>query len=89
MEELKLCKYCEQELPIDCFRHNRCKCKECEKDYGRKYRQGDIGKKKAKEWSNNNKNQTKATKKTQQKPNKSLKNHNNNHLNKKLMNKSK
>lgn len=59
MEELKLCKYCEQELPIDCFRHNRCKCKKCEKDYGRKYRQGDIGKQKAIEWSNNNKIQHK------------------------------
>lgn len=59
MEEFKLCKYCERELPIDCFRHNRCKCKKCEKDYGRKYRQSDIGKQKAIEWSNNNKNKHK------------------------------
>ena len=59
MTELKLCKYCVQKLPINSFRHNRCKCKNCEKDYGRKYRQSDIGKQKAKEWSNNNKNKHK------------------------------
>lgn len=59
MEELKLCKYCEQKLPIDCFRHNRCKCKKCEKEYGQKYRQSDIGKQKAKEWSKNNRDKHK------------------------------
>ncbi len=59
MEKLKLCKYCNQELPLDYFRHNRCKCKECEKSCGRKYRQGIIGKQKAKEWTSNNKNKHK------------------------------
>jgi hypothetical protein len=55
MKELKYCKHCNQELPLECFRHNRCKCKECEKLHGRTYRQSDSGKQKAKEWSNNNK----------------------------------
>lgn len=55
MEKLKLCKYCNNELPVDCFRINRCKCKNCQKKDGRKYRQSAIGKQKAKEWSNNNK----------------------------------
>ncbi len=59
VKELKLCKYCNQELSLDCFRHNRCKCKECEKLYGRTYRQSNSGKQKAKEWSNNNKDKHK------------------------------
>ena len=59
MEKLKLCKYCKKELPINCFRHNRCKCKDCEKYYGRKYRQCGIGKQNAIEWSNNNKDKHK------------------------------
>jgi hypothetical protein len=59
MDNTKLCKYCEEILNINMFRHNRLKCKNCEKKYGRTYRNSDIGRNKAQVWSNNNKDKHK------------------------------
>jgi len=55
MEDKKQCKYCENLLAKTMFRKNRRKCKNCEKKDGREYRQSELGKEKAKTWSNNNK----------------------------------
>lgn len=55
MNETQICKYCEIELDINLFRHNRRKCKNCEKKDGRDYRKSDFGKQKAITWSTNNK----------------------------------
>jgi len=55
MCETQLCKYCEKQISIELFRHNRKKCKECEKLDGRKYRQSEYGKYKAVTWIENNK----------------------------------
>lgn len=49
------CKYCKEILNLNNFRFNRLKCSNCEKKDGREYRQSDIGKNKAKTWSDNNK----------------------------------
>ena len=48
---------CGLEKPTTEFRHNRKKCKECERLHGRLYRQSSIGKTKAKTWTENNKQQ--------------------------------
>lgn len=50
---------CGLEKSKDQFRHNRKKCKDCEKKYGKEYRQGDIGKQKAIKWTEENKNKMK------------------------------
>jgi len=55
MDKTQLCKYCDNQVSLDLFRHNRKKCKNCEKKDGREYRQSDYGKNKAKTWSLNNK----------------------------------
>jgi hypothetical protein len=48
---------CGLEKPSTEFRHNRKKCKECERLHGRLYRQDSIGKTNAKTWTENNKQQ--------------------------------
>jgi hypothetical protein len=53
--ETQICKYCNNQVLIALFRKNRKKCKNCEKKYGREYRNNEHGKQKAKTWSNNNK----------------------------------
>lgn len=55
MNTTQLCKYCGLEVNINLFRHNRKKCKSCEKEHGRNYRHSEIGKTKAKKWTENNK----------------------------------
>jgi hypothetical protein len=55
MSDTQLCKYCDQQVELALFRHNRKKCKNCEKKYGRNYRKSVIGATKAKIWSLNNK----------------------------------
>lgn len=59
MENNKICKYCEKKLDLNMFRHNRLKCKDCEKKDGRTYRKSGIGKTKSQEWSCNNKDKHK------------------------------
>jgi hypothetical protein len=54
-DEKKICKECNEEKNFSKFRKNRKLCKECEKKYCKEYRQSDIGKKKAQDWSKNNK----------------------------------
>lgn len=49
------CKYCTKVQNILMFRKNRKKCLNCERADGRKYRQSELGKIKAKTWSDNNK----------------------------------
>jgi len=49
-----ICNGCDLEKPKSEFRTNRKKCKDCEKEAGRKYRQGAVGKQKAQEWTKNN-----------------------------------
>ncbi len=55
MSDTQLCKYCGNQVKLALFRHNRRKCKNCEKKDGREYRKSDIGAMKAKTWSLNNK----------------------------------
>ena len=55
MNETQLCKYCNNQVNLELFRHNRKKCKNCEKIDGRNYRRNEIGKQKAQIWSKNNK----------------------------------
>jgi hypothetical protein len=50
----KTCKYCNNEKELANFRFYRDKCLDCERSGGREYRQTDVGKKKAKEWVENN-----------------------------------
>ena len=57
MEQEKYCKYCDKQLNQDMFRHNRLKCKNCEKQYGRNYRRNEIGKNKSRNWIVDNKNE--------------------------------
>ena len=52
---LQKCNYCDTKKELCMFRHNRRKCKDCEKADGRAYRQSDIGKTKAQTWSNEHK----------------------------------
>jgi hypothetical protein len=54
MRNEKLCKYCNCISPETNFRHNRLKCKDCEKLDGRNYRKSDFGKEKSKKWIENN-----------------------------------
>ena len=53
-DNYKTCKYCNEKYPTSNFRHNRLKCRECEKLDGRNYRKSDHGKKKSLEWVTNN-----------------------------------
>jgi hypothetical protein len=53
--ETQLCKYCDTQVKLELFRINRKKCKNCEKKYGRVYRNNEHGRQKAIIWSNNNK----------------------------------
>ena len=55
MEATQYCKYCNNNININLFRHNRKKCKNCEKKEGREYRKSDYGRQKAITWTNNNK----------------------------------
>ena len=50
----KKCKYCNLIKTEDNFRHNRLRCKDCEKNHGREYRHSDIGKENSKKWVNEN-----------------------------------
>jgi hypothetical protein len=50
----KVCKDCQKTLPVADFRHNRRTCHDCEKKYGREYRQSEEGKTKSKTWTENN-----------------------------------
>lgn len=56
-DEIKYCKYCETNKKIVMFRKSRAKCLDCERTDGRKYRQGEVGKTKAKKWASDNKEQ--------------------------------
>lgn len=58
-ENNKICKTCEEILPNTNFRTNRLKCKDCEKKYGREYRQSEIGKNKSNVWLENNREKMK------------------------------
>ena len=74
----KNCKYCLLDKNIDQFRKNRLKCKECEKEDGRKYRKSEIGKEKSKNWNDKNKEKYKElnsnwTKQNREKINKKFK----------------
>lgn len=51
----KTCNYCGEEKEQKDFRKNRRKCIQCERAHGRNYRKNGAGKKKAKEWVENNK----------------------------------
>jgi len=55
LENKKKCKDCNKIKDIILFRDKRYKCKECEKKDGKEYRQSIVGKQKAKDWSDNNK----------------------------------
>ena len=50
---MKTCKYCNIISPETNFRHNRLKCKDCEKLDGKNYRKSDFGKEKSKIWVDN------------------------------------
>jgi len=50
----KICKYCNNIVHKDNFRHNRLKCLDCERLDGRNYRKSDNGKEKSKIWNDNN-----------------------------------
>ena len=50
----KECKYCNNKWPKSNFRHNRLKCRYCEKLDGRYYRKSDHGKQKSKKWVEEN-----------------------------------
>jgi hypothetical protein len=50
----RICKYCNKVISKDNFRHNRLKCIDCERLYGREYRQSDEGKEKTQQWNDNN-----------------------------------
>jgi hypothetical protein len=50
----RICKYCNKVISKDNFRHNRLKCIDCEKLYGREYRQSDEGKEKTQQWIDEN-----------------------------------
>lgn len=49
-----ICPYCHIEQSKTMFRPNRDKCLNCERAYGREYRQSDIGKEKSAQWLNDN-----------------------------------
>ena len=51
---IKKCVQCKEEKAPEMFRDKRRKCKECEKAYGRAYRQSEKGKQKSKEWIEQN-----------------------------------
>jgi len=53
----QICPYCQIERPTTEFRHNRQKCKNCERLDGKAYRQSDIGKQKSQQWVENNRDQ--------------------------------
>ena len=53
-DDVKKCKYCNQERNIKMFRPKRAKCLECERSDGRDYRKSDTGKEKSKTWVNEN-----------------------------------
>jgi hypothetical protein len=53
-ENDKTCKYCKIKFPESNFRYNRLKCRDCEKLDGRNYRKSNNGKKKSKEWVEEN-----------------------------------
>lgn len=50
----KVCKGCQKTSPATNFRHNRLTCHDCEKKYGREYRQSEKGKLNAKCWTEDN-----------------------------------
>jgi hypothetical protein len=50
----RICKYCNNVISNDNFRHNRLKCIDCEKKYGREYRKSDEGREKTQLWINDN-----------------------------------
>lgn len=49
-----ICNQCRIEKPKTSFRVGRCKCIDCERAYGRAYRQSEAGKKKSAQWIENN-----------------------------------
>ena len=53
-EDNRECPYCNKIYIKTNFRVNRLKCKDCERMDGRNYRKSNYGKKKSKEWLNNN-----------------------------------
>lgn len=58
--QTKMCKYCKNVHPVDNFRKNRLKCKDCEKQNGREYRKSNVGKLKSKQWLADNSDKMKS-----------------------------
>lgn len=49
-----VCRGCQKTLPVTDFRHNRRKCRECERKHGREYRKSEEGKEKSSTWVEKN-----------------------------------
>jgi hypothetical protein len=54
LDNSRICKYCNINHSKTNFRHNRLKCKDCEKVDGRNYRQSEYGREKSKLWNEQN-----------------------------------